>query len=93
MKHMDKYGTNMDKQQRSGKYLKSSCAVGCHPAISARLFHGPRGRWRAAGQSCSVDAVNWDDVDSVVYVAGGTVRFSGYTWNYMDILYIPSGYD
>eukprot|EP00435_Cladocopium_sp_Y103_P062257 s637_g23.t2 len=39
-------------------------------------------QWRAVGQSCSVDAVNWDDVDSVVYVAGGSggvllVRFNG----------------
>ena len=80
MKHTDKSGTNMDKQQRS---------VGCHPAISEPLPWTQRSRWRAAGQSCSLDAVNWDDVDSVVYVAGGTVRFSGYT---MDILYIPSGY-
>ena len=42
-----------------------------HGRVERLLSFSVVQQWRAAGKSCCVDAVNWDDVDSVVWVAGG----------------------
>ena len=89
-KNQDTHGQIWNKHGQTIKIWKVveiiEICVGFHPAILTLFMVNASGRWRAAGQSCSVDAVNWDDVDSVVYVAGGmvgagsgTVRFSEYT--------------